>query len=572
MMNNEQKDPYNVTDIVPPFDITCNIKNLMLPTRDNIKLHTIVYFPPVHPPKCSVVLVRSPYTRTTYFGLPYEEALKHQAIYIQQACRGTGWSEGTFDPAQRDNEKNDAEDLFAWLTKQDWFNGRCAMFGASYPGWCQWSAQRAQFSGLVATTPRVAPMHSCVGAATDGGGVQLSFGINWMLSMHHRSTYGYEGVPDYNAMKTVWKLPVIDSDKHAGYSALAPFRHFFESANKPSIVLNSYQNEFKTFRAPALIAGGWFDNFKPETIESFLLMKKEAATKEARQFTRLHIGPWGHGGLLNPELFGKHCNQDALNEKQKKYIFNLLKNPTDDPLPNQPAVEFYMLGENCWHTADTWPPEKTIIKQAYIHSNGNANSSNGDGTINDTPPSQETPDVYISDPENPILSNHGQHQALGCYDRSDQEQRSSMLVFTSEKFTTPRTVTGEVQFEFFASVSTPDTDFFATLAEVTPEGHSYGLTTGMIRARFRNSMTSEELLIPGEIYKFKINLSHIAVKFLPGHALRLEIHGQNFPNLDRNANTGGPILQDEKLRLSRHTIYHSDKYPAFLSLPINNSF
>ena len=41
-----KKDIYDVTGHPIPFDISCTIKNIMLPMRDGIKLHTAVYFPP----------------------------------------------------------------------------------------------------------------------------------------------------------------------------------------------------------------------------------------------------------------------------------------------------------------------------------------------------------------------------------------------------------------------------------------------------------------------------------------------------------------------------------------------
>ena len=71
----------------------------------------------------------------------------------------------------------------------------------------------------------------------------------------------------------------------------------------------------------------------------------------------------------------------------------------------------------------------------------------------------------------------------------------------------------------------------------------------------------------GQSYEFEIDLSHIAFKILPGYALRLELCGQHFPAYERNANSGGPLLQDTELFLSRHTIYHDAEHPAVLTLP-----
>ena len=90
----------------------------------------------------------------------------------------------------------------------------------------------------------------------------------------------------------------------------------------------------------------------------------------------------------------------------------------------------------------------------------------------------------------------------------------------------------------------------------------------MVRARFRRSVEREELLVPGKIRGFEISLSHIAVTFMPGHAMRLEIAGQHFPMLDRNANTEGPLFRDCELKSSIHTVFHNAEAPAELILPV----
>ena len=213
----------------------------MLPMRDGIKLQTIIYFPPELKKKTGVIYIRSPYTRTTEMAYhSYPQALTHNVVTVMQACLGTGWSEGVFDPAESmEYECRDAEDTFNWLKTQSWYNGRCVMTGASYPGWVQWCAMMVKGGNLAGVTPRVAPLYGCTGSARPGGGVSLSFTENWMLSMHHRRKYGYGNVPDYEKMQIVRKLPVIDADKHAAYPELAPIRKFFKKALTPGNALAS---------------------------------------------------------------------------------------------------------------------------------------------------------------------------------------------------------------------------------------------------------------------------------------------------------------------------------------------
>ncbi|MBO4489808.1 MAG: CocE/NonD family hydrolase [Lentisphaeria bacterium] len=564
----QTQDIYNVTEHSTPFDISCTVRHVMVPMRDGVRLHTAVYCPPDLRKKAPVLLFRTPYTRQEYNELPDASALKSGWVYVLQACRGTGWSEGVFDPAEREQEKKDTEDLFVWMRKQSWFGGRCVMFGASYSGWTQWCAAASGVPELVGVSPRVAPLYSCTGSALPGGSFRFSFTLSWMLAMHHRTTYGYASVPDFEGKGLLKMLPVIDADRNAGYPELVPFRKFLKKALQPGTHLSQHASDFDAMRAPAFIAGGWFDGFKAETIESFQRMRKQAASAAARSFTRLTIGPWGHAGLLNPDLFGPRCDYRDMEKRRTRFLSNLLKNPEKDPLSAEPRVRYYSLGINQWKSSDCWPPKGVRSVRYYLHSGGNANSLNGDGVLNRRKPGRELPDTYVSNPADPVLCNNGRHAEQGCYDRIPMQKRDDVLVYTSPVFDKPLVLAGEVRLAFSASASTPDTDFVAVLSDVFPDGRAMFLTMGVIRARFRNSMDREELLKPGKVCRFEIDLSHIAQTFMPGHAMRLDIAGQYFPALDRNANTGGPILQDRELKTSIHTILHDAEHPAELILPV----
>jgi putative CocE/NonD family hydrolase len=256
--------------------------------------------------------------------------------------------------------------------------------------------------------------------------------------------------------------------------------------------------------------------------------------------------------------------------REEKFLFGLLNDPAADPLSGEMQVKYFLLGENQWYESTDWPPPGVGMQTMYLHSGGNANCSCGDGIIDDMPPTAELPDNFISNPNDPVttLRDGSNNSPVGCYDRSYMETRPDMLVYTSEKFTTPLKITGNVRLRFFASVTAPDADFFATLTDVTPEGKSMLLTTGMVRARFAKSLEVPELLTPGEIYQFEIDLGDTAVKFLPGHALRLELCGQEFPAFDRNAHTGNTPMHDTVLRTANVTVYHDAEHPAELILPV----
>ena len=87
------------------------------------------------------------------------------------------------------------------------------------------------------------------------------------------------------------------------------------------------------------------------------------------------------------------------------------------------------------------------------------------------------------------------------------------------------------------------------------------------RARHRHSLDCQELLSPGEIAEFRIRLGPTACRFLKGHRIRLEITSSDFPNHDRNHNTGGNDLAEVDLAVARQTIFHGGARPSRLILP-----
>lgn len=566
------KDIYNLIEVPVVPDISCDIKMLMLPMRDGVRLQTAIYFPPNMPEKAPVVLARSPYCRRTWFELAHAESLKRGCVHIMQSVRGTAFSEGEFLPADAELQRNDTEDLLKYLETQNWFNGRCVMFGNSFPGYMQWCALWTAHDAIKAVAPKVAPMYGCRSAARPGGGAALSFCAHWTMTMYYRCRKGFDNVPSLDDLKVWEKTPVIDYDKIVYGHEIANFRKFFESARTPGKVLNEHKAWFKEFKAPAFICGGWFDIFKQESVESFGLMRNCAKTVKAKEFTRFTIGPWGHGGLLSPEVFGAENNYDEIRKLETDFIFGLANDPDTDPLPEYPRVNYFMLGENRWYKADTWPPAGGVEQKFYLHSQGNANSCRGDGRLDlEFPQPDEAFDCFVSDPRQPIGSNGMKNTGYRFHERKLIQERNDVLVYSSEVLTRELTIAGKVKLSFYAAISTPDTDFFATLTDVTPDGRCLAFTFDMLRARFADDFEQENLITPGEIRRYEIELGDIAVKFLPGHQLRLDICGQNYPMYDRNANTGRELFTDKELFPCEVKIFHDAEHPAELLLPVNNN-
>jgi predicted acyl esterase len=61
----------------------------------------------------------------------------------------------------------------------------------------------------------------------------------------------------------------------------------------------------------------------------------------------------------------------------------------------------------------------------------------------------------------------------------------------------------------------------------------------------------------------------LAARLLQGHRIRIQIAGSNFPNLERNLNTGGNNFDESKPVIATNRIYHDSAHPSSVTLTLS---
>jgi putative CocE/NonD family hydrolase len=300
-------------------------------------------------------------------------------------------------------------------------------------------------------------------------------------------------------------------------------------------------------------------------------MKARGGSDLARKNQKLLIGPWIHElelqNIIGELDFGKASSGDFIDVTGMHIRwFDYWLKGIDNGVMDEPPVRIFIMGDNVWRDENEWPLARTRYTKYYFHSGGQSNSSFGNGVLNTGLPNEEQPDVYLYDPRNPVSTNPPGQQWL--FDQQDLEKRADILVYTSAPLETNLEVTGPIQIKLWAASSAVDTDFTGKLVDVWPNGKAYNLVDGIIRARYRLSVSEPKLIEPGRVYEYTINLGNTSNLFKVGHKIRVEISSSNFPRYDRNLNTGHPIGQDAEINMALQTIYHDRKYPSYIVLPI----
>jgi putative CocE/NonD family hydrolase len=328
-------------------------------------------------------------------------------------------------------------------------------------------------------------------------------------------------------------------------------------------------------RVPAFHVSSWYDAFQSDILGAFTAFRSQAATEEARRGQRLLMGPWAH---LQPYSTPTSCGTGDVDFGEEALIdlhglqlrwFDRWLKGLDDGRDDRPAVRLFVMGINRWRDEEDWPLARAVERRLYLHSGGAANTVDGDGTLSWAGPAEEPADRFTYDPDHPVPTMGGTiiGPGAGVYDQRPVEGRLDVLVYTGGILGKDLEVTGVVEVELWAATSADDADFTAKVVDVHPDGCARNIVDGIVRARYRDSLTEPTPIRAGEVFRFVIDLWATSHVFLAGHRIRLEISSSSFPRYDRNAGSGLPFGEDTVLHQASQRVFHDSARPSAIVLP-----
>jgi len=506
--------------------------------RDGVKLATDVFLPATNG-AFPVLLARTPYNKSNAAGVG-EDGARHKYVTVIQDTRGRFASEGDNLAFEADGWAGhwDGYDTVQWILNQPWCNGKIGTFGGSAGAITQ-----MQLAG--SGTSNVLSQHLTV------GGPSLYFDVVYSGGIFRKSL-----VEDWLRMSAFSPEALKLWTSHPNYDDYWRARELTHRYDKVN--------------AAAVHIGGYFDIFAQGTIDAFVGYQEQGGPR-ARGRQKLIMGPWTHavfnekaGDLVFPN--GKSPPTKA--HDQWRWFDHTLKD-NDNGINREPAVTYYVMGDtsdtaapgNTWRTANQWPPVAATPTPFYLQT---------DRTVSRTGPGDAQPLRYDYDPTNPVPTVGGAQLTIpaGPKDQRSIESRADVLVFTSEPLLEPLEVTGHVRAKLWVSSDAPDTDFFVRLCDVYPDGRSFNICEGRLRARFHKSFSVEELLKPGEVYPLDLDLWSTSIIFNKSHRLRVHVASSSAPGFDPNPNTGEPFRDSPATRVAQNTVYFDASHPSHVLLPL----
>jgi predicted acyl esterase len=539
---------------------------------DGILLYTRVYLPDPDiwgPGPYPVILSRTPYGIGTPGSAPTTWPIDVQLGYarVDQDTRGRYFSQG-LDRLFYD-DISDGYDVLDWIAAQEWCDGNIGAYGYSAPGITAFLAAGEPHPNLKAIAPLSASGNLMSDLTFEGGafrGDSLLWGIGQtvqglsMIPGGHRdllgidpatwayhtgqvyglllNLMGYAGYP--TAPASYWMhLPWYNFS--ASYAAMQPYAN--EILNHADLdAWRDHYRVYDTVEVPTLLATGWYDFFQTCQINDFVALQERGVP------VKLIVGPGIHGTPPPIPVYE---------------WFDYWLKGVDNGIMDEPSIHYYCMEADEWRWATEWPPQEVEYVDYYLHEGGLLST--------DAPTGWEEPASYTYDPTNPVVTRGGANLMLssGYLDQTPVVLgRDDILTYAGSPLAQDVEAAGPLTVVLSVSSNCTDTDFTAKVIDVYPSGELMLVADGIIRARYRDSMATPELMEPGEVYTITFDIGNIGHLFEAGHSIRVDISSSNFPKYDRNLNTGGVLYKESTWVVAENTIYHDADNPSYLMLPV----
>jgi len=573
-------------------------REAMIPARDGIKLHTVIFTPGDASGPLPILLERTPYgatdtEKTLLARYPYLVADGY--IFAFQDIRGRFRSEGQFvmqrpprdpgDPKGID-EGTDAFDTIDWMIHNvPGNNGRVGILGISYGGWLTTMALLEPHAALKAASEQASPADMFLGDDFHhNGAFRLSYGFEYAAMMETAKEANthfefdradtYQWYLDLGALSNInekylhGKLPTWnDFVNHPNYDEFWQKQAFPRYLHSPKV--------------PNLNVGGWWDQedfYGP--LKIYELFEKD----DPGHLNYLVSGPWNHGGWSRMD--GSRLGEIPLDSNTSKYFKSSIEAPwfaywlKDRGTRDFPEAMVFETGANRWEKYDSWPPRPARPANLYFRSNGR---------LSFDAPTDNGSDRYLSDPAHPVPYRHrpisptypgGGWPTWLVEDQRFVESRPDVLTFETVPLEQDLHIAGDIVAHLFAATTGSDADWVVKLIDVFPEsnpenpplaGYELMVADEILRGRFRESFEHPKPIVPNQPTPYRIDLHTNDHAFLKGHRIMVQVQSTWFPLYDRNPQKYVEnifLAKDSDYQAAEHTVYRSRQYPSHVVLPV----
>ena len=571
-------------------------REVMIPMRDGVKLFTSIYMPRDTTKAYPILLTRTPYSAQPYGEERYSRYLgpgprfaELGYTFVTQDVRGRYRSEGRFvhmtphkgvKRGPRDvDESSDTYDTIDWLVKHvARNNGRVGLWGISYGGFFAAAGMLDAHPALKAVSPQAPQADWFAGDDTHhNGAFFLTSTFNFMAmcgkkgagtSMSCGKPFDFGTEDGYRFFLEMGPLATAEQrwfkDSVPGWSDM--MRHgTYDAFWKARNILP----QVKQVKPAVLTVGGWYDanNFYG-ALHLYLAIERQSPSTD----NAVVLGPWYHGqwardsgSAVGDLSFGERSSDRYQREILIPFFEGHLKG---SGMGKHPKAWVFETGVNRWRTFDQWPPREGGARSLYL----------GAGhTVAMVPPAAtQAPafEQWTSDPAKPVPFVGTQSTDMDPdYMAKDQrfaESRPDVVTYRGEALAEDMTIAGPVKPSLYVTSTGTDGDWVVKLIDVHPDGFQELVRGDVVRAKFRNSLSKPEPLVPGKVTRLDFEMPDVFHTFRRGHRVVVQVQGSWFPLVDRNPQTFVDIYKAKAsdFRAATQRVYRSAQYPSRIEVRV----
>lgn len=552
--------------------------DVKIPMRDGVLLAASLYQPTSSNKPLPCIFSLTPYIAQRY----HEPAITLAArgyVTLNVDVRGRGNSQGVFVPFV--HEARDGHDIVSWLAKQPYCDGKIAMRGGSYGGYDQWMTASTSPEQLATIMPVASPFPGLDFPMRYN--VFLPYSVQWLTLVAGKASQerifrdeGFWG--ERFQQRLLNHEPFADLDEISGLPS--PIFDEWVAHPRPDTYwdrMTPTTSEYQRINIPVLTMTGQFDGDQPGALEFYRRHLAGADPASKRHY--LIIGPWDHAQTRAPTLetgglvLGEASRIDMTDLDQQWYDWTLKGKAKPEFLKDY--VAYYVTGAETWRYAPSLASVTAESRELHLHApSGDANDAFGSGLLVSSPQVDGDPDdEYTYDPLDTGIS----ELEMTSFDRPLFDQRDILLargkalIYHTAPFDRAIEIAGFFRLTAWLSIDQPDTDFHVGIYEITSQGESLELTRTIMRARYRENLREERLIMSTEPQQYEFNtFPFVARRLDKGSRLRLVFRPLDSMYMERNYNSGKAVAHEtaKDARSVRVRLLHDSKHASVLQMPI----
>ncbi|HHU72453.1 MAG TPA: CocE/NonD family hydrolase [Clostridiales bacterium] len=513
--------------------------------KDNVKLRAMLY-KPIGFHKLPLILQRTCYPQNEpLYRIHARELAKRGYAFLYEYCRGTGGSEGIWEPNV--NDRQDGLDTLEWLEQQKWVE--CIGY---------WGESYLAFTGWIMAdilTPKVRSL--CL----------ANYGTDRYVSAYEKRLFRHD-------VLTSWAMGNAGYDVTADYLESCKYRpHMFVDEALWGKKLDWYRDwitntkpeddywkqgfwkELKDIpskvKVPVYISEGWFDHHLGSALKTW-----ECLSEEVKEHSWLEVGPLDHFGQNS---ITSYQPQNIKRNKALPFLEWFEQTLKQKILPKK-SVDLYVIGEDQWKKVPEWPYQDRRKQTLYLGGCDNGKIAEELGNRGRF--------EYTYDPQNPVPSRGSEAMLhtvdeIGSLLQPEPGYRDDVITFQSNTFEQDLKIFGKTFVHLFVSTDAEDTAFTAKLMEVMEDGKAYNIrssitTIGADMGNYR----------PNTVIEVCINMWDIAWTIKKGSRLRLDISSSDFPQYAIHSNYPGVWACNDSSKKAQQTICYGSGFPSRIELEV----